>query len=1810
MMKKRSFSISRKDSFSSKDIFDALDAHVTNHGSPGIAEALVHKLLLAGGDLNRPNAKSKTPFQLRRKSMNDLAQVQSRILLSAVESGQEEMVAVLVPHADPITIDSALPRALELGNIRIAEILLIHGANLSSGDGGKFSFGQLCANGERAELVGLLLQSPGRPPPEWISGGMVIAAKKGDTETVVRLSRSVADGSYDGAAALKASITMCRVDIALAILTGNTPPAKPFINEAFKMVFEHPSIMPTEKKSFADILLLAGAEGDVVSNALVQACDTEFYEMIDLLITAGASIEYDEALVVRNAIQRENTSLVELLLSEEAILSPFLAAGLINAIPKRTTPETRRNFLKILLKKGAKGPQLSDALIDAVETQDFDCVRLLLTQNFAGTGRLQPKASTNLKSGPRAMVFDRHEVADVNYKGGLALSIAVKTGNIAVVEILLSAKPSLETLVEVFPSIHGLDPVPRYKMTESFFKAGVTGPCVHTALQKAIDEHPPRRDERLIKILLHNDVDESSKDGAPVLSAIEHRDADLLEVLLKKTQLTPRHATLALGNAMNVDQQDPRRTRMVTLLLLGGAEVAEKVVGESMERVLQERPTDLKLLNALLKLGKADVNMAMGNPLVLGESRNSPFCLVSSNERLTRTLKAVRNDDPNVLELVLQLGHPTAETMDMAVQAMSNVPSTKQKAVKLDSIIRRTKHKETLNGLLVSEVEAILQSPPEVQTLVVLKALLAAGVDVNAHKAAALCHAVAGANGVLTDVLFAAKPSTASLQEAMRFALKIKDQTERLTFTAKLLDAGAPPSEANDALVYAIAAYPNDFALINTLVAKADTKDGEALGQAVKRASPVLVELILLKSRKYHKDRLNESFTQAVRIQNQGDRKSICELLLKAGASGNVVSDALMTAAGAGDLTFGSMLLDHGASVDHQEGQSVVEACRAGSSDILRMLLSTKAKIRKETLEQGFQAATEVGDLKQRAGVFRLLLDRGVSGSVVDAQLVSAARFGDDALDLVGLLLQFGANTDFNGGEAVYNATRCAFLGILGMMLGVTSPDERQQKSSSETLVRALKASSKLSGPPRYQVMKWLFAAGLPVSDDVHVALNKAVNEEEPSMDLIRLLLDNGASPTANGCKSLVDAAQMHLPVLEFFLQGDISEEDLTWTFEQTFAPAEVEKWLSNPGFQVAQLLVQKGAQGKGLSGALSITIDYLGTEKDSIARQFVRILIEHNANVDQGQGEALVKAARTADTALIQQMLHQRPNAESLSMAFPYVFDHEVTETEAMELVTLFTDYRDGETRLDPMFNHPESEPVMFKALSRYPRSTKIIQALLDAGYYHDQMGTARIFDEVEEEERVNLLIWCLLQPQKRVSSGIITLLIAKGARVNFETSVSKSTPLMLAIKEKRHDVVKQLVLADANVDVADMTGNTPLTLTTRIGGEVGTMMMSNILAAEPSQDDGSLHNAARDLNVQAMQVLMDFGHEIDFPSPLHGGRTALGELCLHAADSGLLTAAQIKAMEKAMTCLMKAGTDLSLLSDGKSVLLLAMESADPVPITRALLKVGMWKHINQRWNYYTDGSYTYSPTQYAKRVLPHHDVAEELHALLKTNRCQDVYFANEGPQPEGASGLPDDVVRAERERKALLERIQLETDDHARTLARTKEVADIQNQIYAQRAQLEDSRSRQKQHSEMEGMQEKARLEEALFNEAVRRRRAERAADLDHQSSLTQAEAERKRLVAETEIEGEEKKQQLLLTYETRLGESRVGQAQQMNAVRRAEREDIDSFEKEQANRIKARMVQERKLVESKERMAAQLAGLGMPQRQQIGYVSGELD
>src|SRR3569833_2164212 len=304
---------------------------------------------------------------------------------------------------------------------------------------------------------------------------MIDAAKKGCVETVLRRSRSTADGNYNNAAALKEAIAKSRVDIALAILTGNKPPTGQALNQAFRNLFAHPTVMPNEKMALADILLCAGAEGDVVAAALVQSSQTGFSEMVGLLVANGASLEYNDAGVLRDAISQSKISLVQQLLAPRSTLSPIYASECLERIPKQIGNEDRHTLLELLLRKGAGGQALDDCLVEAAECGVLASVRLLLSPHFTS----RPGEGLDPRRGSRGLVFDRHDTASVDYQNGLALQIAIMTANRPIVDVMLSSKPSAEILGGVFPYINILPPTKQNQKTKSHHTTNNKDPCVH-----------------------------------------------------------------------------------------------------------------------------------------------------------------------------------------------------------------------------------------------------------------------------------------------------------------------------------------------------------------------------------------------------------------------------------------------------------------------------------------------------------------------------------------------------------------------------------------------------------------------------------------------------------------------------------------------------------------------------------------------------------------------------------------------------------------------------------------------------------------------------------------------------------------------------------------------------------------------------------------------------------------------------------------------------------------------------------------------------------------------------------------------------------------------------------------------------------------------------------------------------------------------------------------------------------------------------------------------------------------------------------
>jgi hypothetical protein len=142
---------------------------------------------------------------------------------------------------------------------------------------------------------------------------------------------------------------------------------------------------------------------------------------------------------------------------------------------------------------------------------------------------------------------------------------------------------------------------------------------------------------------------------------------------------------------------------------------------------------------------------------------------------------------------------------------------------------------------------------------------------------------------------------------------------------------------------------------------------------------------------------------------------------------------------------------------------------------------------------------------------------------------------------------------------------------------------------------------------------------------------------------------------------------------------------------------------------------------------------------------------------------------------------------------------------------------------------------------------------------------------------------------------------------------------------------------------------------------------------ALKTVKDSGALHEAARELNLLALEALLAVGADPNLRSRMHGVRTPLGELCLRVADYGPLTPARERLVERAMRLLIDHGTDLTKRFDGKSVLFLAFRSKDPVPTVRALLNAGMSSFVTfDSQGFFSDGIHSYPSTDFPTRQLP----------------------------------------------------------------------------------------------------------------------------------------------------------------------------------------------------------------------------------------------
>lgn len=453
---------------------------------------------------------------------------------------------------------------------------------------------------------------------------------------------------------------------------------------------------------------------------------------------------------------------------------------------------------------------------------------------------------------------------------------------------------------------------------------------------------------------------------------------------------------------------------------------------------------------------------------------------------------------------------------------------------------------------------------------------------------------------------------------------------------------------------------------------------------------------------------------------------------------------------------------------------------------------------------------------------------------------------------------------------------------------------------------------------------------------------------------------------------------------------------------------------------------------------------------------------------------------------------------------------------------------------------------------------------------------------------------------------------MLTVAANVNFKTK-SGMTPLILAIRNQRADILAKLISKGASVSVSDPDGTSPLALASRIGS---TPMMEILLQADAESDDGSLHDAARELRCDSIRVLINYGHQVDYPSDRHEGRSALAELCLKSVNCG----SDQSKIEEAVQCLIANDSDIRLRTpsehdSGRTVFHYALDSSDPISILPVLLRL-MWKVVNEDSFLYSDKTYTYSLTKFVEKDIYQgpKEQKEEILKLLRNKRALDRYWANsiDAQQPTDYCNAPKHIEEEILHQKARQKRKLEQREDVKDHLDLKQMTVRGEVEIMKIQTEAEITREREKAQVERELAILKAQMQLQLEMNANREQEhlatMKRVKDVNHQKELGQVRISTERTIRQEAFEEDRSRNVMKIEYiGKKIGIENEGIKARL-AIEGNAMQDNDRILSRQHERELARIKMQKNLVERNMNLANTLQHSGMTQRQ-IGYITGEV-
>lgn len=496
----------------------------------------------------------------------------ARLLPSVVRAGHRSIVELLVMHGADLQYHraEALRGAVVGANLGILSTLLLRNIPQELASSLIDEVPHSCKDDQTYELMSVLIAKGAEGLP--LDRALVRAVQGKYGKTVGLLLDHHASIMFEDSQALMMAVTSGDLGIVNLLLSKGRPQ-----QISLQMVLPRIPQSPPQLRyeMTRSIISAAGHNGisteilnDALLAALGQPSDEVDEGLVDLLVTAGAEVDCQWGRCFRLAAERESIELLKFLIRHR--FDTALLCSAVSASMKINEQKLRRKFITTLLDYGAKGSDVDQALIAAIEERPSDkrLVRYLL------------------------------EKADIEKNGGRILLAAVRCSSCDLVaSIIDTGRTDRRSRLEVLPILFDPGTNNRQAMLSLLLRAGVAQQGLDNAL---IWEIRGEGDGDVVGRLLDHKASCQHDGGKSLELAIRSQNEKVLDLLVASH---PDHCILEemIQPAMRIKDVSSRRA-CLAILLRGGAG-GDQVSGALLQEILYPDHQDSQLIRLLVRHG-------------------------------------------------------------------------------------------------------------------------------------------------------------------------------------------------------------------------------------------------------------------------------------------------------------------------------------------------------------------------------------------------------------------------------------------------------------------------------------------------------------------------------------------------------------------------------------------------------------------------------------------------------------------------------------------------------------------------------------------------------------------------------------------------------------------------------------------------------------------------------------------------------------------------------------------------------------------------------------------------------------------------------------------------------------------------------------------------------------------------------------------------------------------------------------------------------------------------------------------------------